>query len=212
MSDSDAHHPNGGFSPEPPAELRPGSLAWLETKETVLVDGWELPSVHRVPEGARIDQGEDDGCCRVTIEGVRCRATRTRRWGVCLVHAGGGGFYDPKAAAMRGVAERQRRAQARLTLGISARRAGDPRQWARVHAAERALDVATALVDAPLDDPDLSTVERQQAVVRMLSETFPLATATLSVELPADTDGVAQLGWQDMRALAARLVDDPQSD
>jgi len=81
----------------------PGTLAWLEAHSTVLVDGWELPSVHRVPEGASIRRGDDDGRCRVILNGAACRGTRTRRYGVCLVHAGGGGFGDPRAAAMRGV-------------------------------------------------------------------------------------------------------------
>jgi hypothetical protein len=72
--------------------------------------------------------------------------------------------------------------------------------------------VVAALVDAPLDDPDLSTVERQQAVVRMLAETFPLATATLSVELPADAGDVPGMSWDSMRALGERLVDEHQSD
>jgi hypothetical protein len=77
-----------------------------------------------------------------------------------------------------------------------------------MRAAERATDVAEALVDAPLDDPSLGTIERQQAVVRMLAETFPLTTASLTIELPAEADAVADMSWEGMRALAARLVDD----
>jgi len=176
----------------------------------VLVDGWELPEVHRVPEGATIDQGADDGCCRVTIDGARCRAKRTRRWGVCLPHAGGGGFLDPVAASRKGNAVKIQLKESRRLLGIGARRSGDPRQQARVRAVFRASDVATALVDAPLDDPDLGTIERQQAVVRMLGETFPLATATVSVELPTDASEVGSMGWSSMQALAARLDDEPK--
>jgi len=200
-------------SPEnPPIEPNPGSLAWLELKPTVLVDGWELPEGHRVPAGATIRQGEDDGRCRVLVDGVACRAIRTKKYGVCLVHAGGGGFGDPKAAGARGNAVRLQLRESRRLLAVGTKRGADPRHIARVHAVARALDVATALVDAPLDDPDLGTIERQQAVVRMLGETFPLATATVSVELPTDASEVGSMGWSSMQALAARLDEEHQSD
>jgi len=100
----------------------------------------------------------------------------------------------------------------RRVLGIGARRSGDPRQVARVRAVARSLDLATALVDGPLDDPELGTIERQQAVVRMLGETFPLATVSASVELPGDAADVPSMGWQAMQALGAQLEEDPQSD
>ena len=191
------------------AEPKPGSVAWLELKPTVLVDGWELPEGHRVPAGASIRTGEDDGVCRVVVDDVRCRGTRTRRYGVCLPHAGGGG-QDYVAMSAAGHEQRARLRAARLTLGVSARRAGDPRYAARIRAAARASDVATALVDAPLDDAELSTIERQQAVVRMLGETFPLATVSASVELPTDAAEVGAMGWSSMQALAARLDDEPK--
>ena len=108
--------------------------------------------------------------------------------------------------------QRARLKATRQVLGISAHRVGEPRQYARVRAVQRATDAAHALVDAPLDDPSLSTIERQQAVVRMLAETFPLATASLTIELPAEAGEVGSMGWQDMRALAARLVGEDSED
>ena len=188
-------------------EPKPGSLAWLEAHETVEVDGWELPEVHRLPEGARIHRGEDDGTCRVIVGETRCRGTRTRRWGVCLPHAGGGG-QDYASMSRAGHAERSRLKHARLTLGLSARSARDPRHHARVLAVARSADVAEALVSAPLDDPELGTIERQQAVVRMLAETFPLATVSATIELPDEPEAVGSIGWQDMQALAERLPEE----
>src|SRR5262249_11041091 len=130
----------------------------------------------------------------------------------CLVHAGGGGLGDPVAAGKRGNAVRVQLRESRRLLGIGARRSGDPRQVARVRAVARSLDLATALVDGPLDDPELGTIERQQAVVRMLGETFPLATVSASVELPGAAGDVPSMGWQAMQALGAQLDEDPQSD
>jgi len=74
-----------------------------------------------------------------------------------------------------------------------------------LRAQARADEAAAALVDAPLDDPDLSTLARQRAVLAMLDATYPIQTASVEVEIPAD--GVAGLGWQDMQALAARLLE-----
>lgn len=70
----------------------------------------------------------------------------------------------------------------------------------------RAEDYAQAVVDAPLDDAELGSVARQQAAIRALELLYPQATLQASVELPADSDGVASMGWQDMQALAASLV------
>jgi len=64
------------------------------------------------------------------------------------------------------------------------------------------------LVSAPLDDPELGTIERQQAVVRMLAETFPLATVSATIELPDEPEAVGSIGWQDMQALAERLPEE----
>jgi hypothetical protein len=186
---------------------KPGSLAWLELQGRAIVDGWELPACHRLPEGARIHPGEADGRCRVVVGENRCRGTATRRWGVCLPHAGGGG-QDYARMSASGNAAKARLSASRRVLGIGARRIGDPRQVARVRAVARAAEVASALVDAPLDDASLGTIERQQAVVRMLGETFPLATLSATVELPADADDVPGMSWAAMQALGERLPEE----
>jgi hypothetical protein len=79
---------------------------------------------------------------------------------------------------------------------------------ARLAAAQaRAEEIAAAIIDAPLDDRDLGTVERQQALLRGLDATYPLQQATFEVELPADVDGVQGLGWEEMQQLAARVLE-----
>jgi hypothetical protein len=76
----------------------------------------------------------------------------------------------------------------------------------------RAEELAKALVDAPIDDRDLGTIERQQAVVRALDATFPLQQTTVEVELPASGEQVGEMSWQDMQALAARLLAEGQPE
>jgi len=93
----------------------------------------------------------------------------------------------------------------RSLLGIGARRHADARQIARVEALERAADLSAALL-APLDDDTLGSLARQRAAVTVLDATFPLATATLEVQLPADQAGVQALGWQQLQQLAAQLT------
>ena len=189
----------------PVAEPREGTGAWLLTRPTVTVSGWTLPDVHRVPETASILLGEDDGRCRVVREdGSRCQASRLRDWGVCSGHAGAGMQDYGKGSAMA-ARERQRRAHVRMTLGIGPRRSADPRAIARIRAIDRAEAIAAGLVDAPLDDPSVSTIERQRAIVTMLGETFPLASVSVTIE-PETTEDVAGLGWRDLRALAASLT------
>lgn len=73
-------------------------------------------------------------------------------------------------------------------------------------AAARAEDVAEALL-APLDDRKLGAMDRQRAATVILGETFPLASATVEVELPASVEDVGSLGWRDLQALAARVLD-----
>lgn len=174
----------------------------------------EGPLVLRVPDGARLPpettfyEGLDDGRCRVVRkDGRRCAATRMRATGICPGHAGLGGVgNDPAAASRKGHAEKARRVQARAVLGISARRASTPLQAARIAAQLRADDYARALVDAPLDDPELGSVARQQAAVRSLELLYPQVQARLEVELPTEPDEVAGMGWQDMQAMAAQLL------
>jgi hypothetical protein len=78
---------------------------------------------------------------------------------------------------------------------------------ARLAAQERAEEIAKALVDGPLDDTDLATVERQLAVIRALDATYPLQSMSVEVELPSDGEGVLGMGWQDMQQLASRLLE-----
>jgi hypothetical protein len=187
-----------------PEEPKRGTLAWLQERPTVDVGGLALPDCHRIPEGAEI--GEEEGhACRVIIGGTRCGGTRVRAFGVCIGHAGGG---DPEAASLRGHAGKARLRQRRLLLGIGSRTAANPRAIARMAAQERAEEIAAALVDGPLDARDLTAMERQRAVIAILGETFPLQTASLEIELPADVEGIASLGWQEMQALAARMLEE----
>ena len=60
-----------------------------------------------------------------------------------------------------------------------------------------------ALVDDPLDDENLSTMQRQKAVLGMLDATFPLAQTSVEIELPADPQS---LSWSDMQRLASQLL------
>jgi hypothetical protein len=188
---------------------RPGSLAWLQALPSVEVQGFELPNVHRIPEGGSLVVGDDDGRCRVTFpDGHRCGATRVRAYGVCIVHAGGGGFIDPKEMSRKALAVKLARRERRELLGIGPRRAASARQIARVHAIERAEQLAAALVDGPLDDESLGSIERQQAALRAIDATFPLASVSAELSIPSDADGVAAMGWSEMRALAAQLLED----
>ena len=59
-------------------------------------------------------------------------------------------------------------------LGISAAGTANPRQLARLKALERSEELAEALVNGPLDDPDLGSVQRQLAAGRIIDAVFPL--------------------------------------
>jgi hypothetical protein len=61
-------------------------------------------------------------------------------------------------------------------------------------------------VAGPLDDPKLASVERQLAALRAVEATFPQAQMSVEVELPADAAGVRALGWEQLQALASRLL------
>jgi hypothetical protein len=185
-------------------EPKRGTLAWLQARPTVDFAGLSLPDVHRVPEGAEI--GEPDGHrCRVVIDGARCGGTRVKAFGVCIGHAGGG---DPDAASLAGHAGKARLRQRRLLLGIGPSSVANPRQLARMAAQERAEEIAAALVDGPLDDRSLTAIERQRAVIATLDATHPLQQASLEIELPADADGVAAMGWQELQGLASRMLEE----
>lgn len=159
-----------------------------------------------LPAGATLYQGEDDKRCRlIKADGTRCRGTRMRDTGLCPGHSGVGRVAtDPAGASKQATIERQRRAAARMTLGVSARRAAQPLTLARIRAQERAEEAARALIDAPLDDAELGTIPRQQAVIRAMELLYPQVHATVEAELPADEHGVAGLDWSQLQALASQ--------
>ena len=185
----------------------------LEAEKPVLEPNEELvlriPDTAKIPEGATFYEGEDDKRCRVIkLDGERCRSTRIRETGLCPGHSGRGAVaIDPFTASKAASAERRRRRQARMTLGISARRAAQPLQASRMAAQMRANEVATALIDAPLDDPDVGTIPRQQAMIRALELLYPQVTASLDLTMPDDAEQLPSMGWQDMQALATRLLE-----
>jgi hypothetical protein len=185
---------------------RHGSLAWLELQEHVTLLGRELPACHRVPAGASFRSDEDRAkrCAVVKAGGVACGAPGTKRYGVCLVHAGGG--TDIATQSAKGSAKLARLRVKRELLGIGARSNGSPRALARLAAAERADEIAAALL-APLDARGLAPLDLQRAAVVILGETFPQSTASVEIELPAQGADVASMGWADMQALAARLLE-----
>jgi hypothetical protein len=184
-----------------------GTLAWLELQEHEDVNGRELPVCHRIPDGAvwRSDAERGSRCALVKPGGVACGAPATRRYGVCMVHAGGGS-QDMAELSRKGAAKLARLRVQRELLGVGPRGMANPRAVARVAAAERAQEIAEALL-APLDARGLPAMDRQRAAAVILGETFPAATATLEVELPASPEAVAELGWADLQALAARVLE-----
>lgn len=190
----------------PPADgPKRGTRDWILAQPLIERDGARVPASHRIPAEGTFQPGEDDGYCQVTFpDGRRCRATRIRGLLLCSGHAGGG---DPQAGVIAARAQRTRIKERRTLLGIGASRVGDPRNHARMRALERAEEIAEALVDGPLDDRELGSVERQVAVVRALDATFPIQTATVEVELPASGEAVAGMSWESMQALAARLLE-----
>jgi hypothetical protein len=164
-----------------------------------------LPETARIPEGATFWEGDDDGYCRVIkADGGRCQGVRLRAYGLCQGHAGTSKLLsDPAGYARKGAAGK---ARIRERHKLLAAHGVNPRRAAREVAIRRSDAVVRALVDDPLDDETLSTVARQRAVIGMLDAVFPLATVSAEIELPADAEGVEQLGWSDMQRLASRLM------
>src|SRR5262245_59109429 len=174
-----------------------------------------VPETAIIPEGATFYEGEDDGRCRlIKATGDRCRASRIRAVGLCPGHAGRGGVAeDPYGTSRLAAVRRTERKQTRMMLGISARRASQPTELARYRAQERAEGLATALVDAPLDDPEVGTIARQQAVIRALELLYPQVTAQVQVDVPEDADQLAGMGWEQVQQLAqAYLGEGHQGD
>src|SRR5262245_35540540 len=106
-------------------EPRPGTLDWLQLQPTVEVQGTMLPACHRVPEDAVLVEADGRRCRVERSPGDRCGATPTRRYGVCLAHAGGGGWRDSDDArrlSRMGNARRAVLRERRAVLGIGSRR------------------------------------------------------------------------------------------
>jgi hypothetical protein len=101
---------------------------------------------------------------------------------------------------------RRKRSLARATLGISSRTAAQPLQQSRMAAQMRAQEVAAALIDRPLDDPDVGTIPRQRAMIRAMELLYPQVHATLDMSMPEDASELGTMGWQEMQAMAQRLV------
>jgi hypothetical protein len=97
-------------------------------------------------------------------------------------------------------------------LGVPVSGRANPRHLARLKALERSEELAEALVDGPLDDPDLNSVQRQLAAGRIVDATFPLAETTVEIELPATASEVEAMSWPQMQALAARLLGSDAAD
>lgn len=183
-----------------------GTLAWLQQQPHVDWTELSIPQCHRVPEGAELHP-EQDGRCRVIRPGDdRCRAPATRSYGICLVHAGGGGGHDMPEMRRRSAEVRARLKTRRQLLAVGPSRAADPRQLLRLEAHERAETIADAML-APLDDEALGSLAKQGAALRVLDAAFPIQTVSVELELPTDAASVSGLGWQEMQQLAAALTD-----
>lgn len=204
ISDSEPEAAGTACNTETPAK---GTLLWLVEQSHIDVRGRSLPSVHRIPEGStwRSDEERGTRCALIRPDGRPCGAPAVKRYGVCLVHCGGGA-YDLAAMSALGVAKLGRLRLKRELLGIGPARSGNPRQVARVAAAERADELALALL-APLDDRRLSSMEKQRAAVTAIDATFPLQSTTVDLELPTDAGEIGAMGWEAMQQLAARLLD-----
>jgi hypothetical protein len=181
---------------------RVGTLAWLQAQDVVEHLGVMVPVCHRIPVDASLLPADDSIKCRVvSARGERCKGTRLKAYGLCMGHAGGGGTQD--LDAMRQKAS-QKQASLKLTrqlLGVGPRRSLDPRAAMRIRAAQRAQDLALAVVDGPLD-ADLGPLDKQRAALAAVDATFPLVTASLTLEIPDDPD---DMDWQSMQRIALSL-------
>ena len=186
-------------------EPKRGTLAWLQAQPTVtLADGTTVPACHRIPAGAELapPQGIEDKRCRVLKQsGERCKGVRLQAYGLCMGHSGGGGTVDLDSMRLKAASKKREMKIVRQIVGIGPSRQADPRAVMRVRAAQRAFDIARAVVDGPLDDRKLGVMDRQRAALAALDATFPLQTATLSLEI-GDPEGMS---WNDMEQAISLL-------
>jgi hypothetical protein len=195
--------PDGEIQPETadPALVRVGTLAWLRQQDTVERDGVTLPACHRVPTDASLAPASESTQCRVVrADGDRCRGTRVLAYGVCMGHAGGGA--DPATMSKAGTAKLKELRVTREILGIGPRTASSPRAAMRLRAAQRANELARAVIDGPLD-ADLTPLERQAAALKAVDATFPLQSGTIELSISDDPDSMS---WNDMQRLASSLL------
>lgn len=193
---------------EPPP--KEGTVAWLALQPHVLWEGIEIPHCHRIAHGSTLAPDDDISRCRVIKPtGERCRATPTRRYAICSGHLGGG-TRDFAAISKMGREKRAVLKARRELLGVGPNRIGSARQRARLRAAERADELALALVDGPLDDADLSSFMRQTAALRVLDAVEPLATLSLEATMPSSSDEVSSMSWEALQTLASRLLEQQQ--
>jgi len=194
-------------------EPREGSLDWLALQPHVQIDGLgQVPARHRLDlaGGGRIELGPKDGHCRyIRPDGRRCRSIATRRYELCIVHAGGGGTDMQAMARLGGQAKARMRIRRQL-LGIGPKSSADPRSLLRLEAHARG-DALVEAAFAPLRDASSTSSARHAAAMRILDATFPVEQVSVEVQLPADEAGVRALSWQDMQRLAAQLLA-PHSD
>ena len=183
---------------------RVGTLAWLGTHDLIAYDGVMLPSCHRIPEGASLAPPDAaDTRCRVTYTtGERCKGTRTLAYGLCMGHLGAGGASDPAAMSAKGTAKLKELRMTREILGIGPRTASSPRTAMRLRAAQRASELASAIVDGPLD-ADLDALARQRAALAAVDATFPLQSGTIELSISDDPNS---MDWKSMQELAASLL------
>jgi len=179
-----------------------GTVAWLLAQPKVEHAGEEVPSCHRIPSDAILCPPDERPHCRVIeADGARCRAMAIKALGLCTGHAGGGGTADLTAMRARSAEVRAELKLTRQMLGIGPRRNGNPRAAARLLAAQRASELAAAIVSGPLD-AELGPIERQRAALAVLDATFPLQPGTVEIEL-SDPEGMT---WEDMERVAASLL------
>jgi hypothetical protein len=183
----------------------PESVLAEVVEEAEVSTSLQLPEGARIPEGATLYEGPDDTCCRVIhADGRRCLGIRMKDSGLCPPHAGRSRVVEDPRAMQRKGAEAKVKARERRAVLVS--NGLNPRRAAREQAIRRSDAMVRALVDDPLDDEKLTTMQRQRAVLEVLDATFPLAHVSAEIELPATAEGVQQLGWAEMQRLAAQLL------
>jgi hypothetical protein len=116
-------------------------------------------------------------------------------------HVGGGGTADLDAMRLKAASKKRELKIVRQVVGVGPSRQADPRAVMRLRAAQRAWDIARAVVDGPLD-AELPVLAKQRAALAALDATFPLSTTTVELSLH-DPEGMS---WNDMEEAAISLL------